>query len=192
MPFFAEDLYQSLKVNGMPESVHLCDWPKADKKMIDNDLEEKMDEARSIVNLALAERMVKVVKVKQPLASLKIKNQNLKIKNDDELLELIKDEVNVREVIFDGTIGGEVELDVNLTEELKEEGFIREIIREVQAQRKEQNLVPQDRISVEISAPQKEKLIIEKNKQLLMKEFRADEIIIKEQEEEKHIIKIYK
>jgi isoleucyl-tRNA synthetase len=191
-PFFAEDLYQSLKVNGMPESVHLCDWPKADKKMIDKELEEKMDEARSIVNLALAERMVKVVKVKQPLASLKIKNQNLKIKNDDELLELIKDEVNVREVIFDGTIGGEVELDVNLTEELKEEGFIREIIRGVQAQRKEQNLVPQDRISVEISAPQKEKLIIEKNKQLLMKEFRADEIIIKEQEEEKHIIKIYK
>jgi len=191
-PFFAEDLYQSLKVNGMPESVHLCDWPKADKKMIDKELEEKMDEARSIVNLALAERMVKVVKVKQPLASLKIKNQNLKIKNDDELLELIKDEVNVREVIFDGTIGGEVELDVNLTEELKEEGFIREIIREVQAQRKEQNLVPQDRISVEISALQKEKLIIEKNKQLLMKEFRADEIIIKEQEEEKHIIKIYK
>lgn len=190
MPFFAEDLYQSLKINGMPESVHLCDWPKADKKVIDKGLEEKMDEARLIVNLALAERMVKVIKVKQPLASLKIKNQNLKIKNDDELLELIKDEVNVKEIIFDGGIEKEVELDINLTEELKEEGFLREIIRQVQAQRKEQNLVPNDRISVEISAPQKEKFIIEKNKQLLMKEFRANEITIKEQEGEKHIIKI--
>ena len=162
MPFFAEEIYQNIKTGEMQESVHLCDWPKSDKKKIDENLQKQMDEVRSVVNLALAERIVKGIKVKQPLAKLKFKNQKSKIKDEPELLELVKDEVNVKNVVFDGNISGEVELDVNLTEELKEEGFVRELIRQVQAQRKESNLVPQDRIFVEISAPQAEKIIIEK------------------------------
>lgn len=190
MPFFAEEMFQLLRTEKIPESVHLCDWPEADKKSVNKELEEKMDEVRAIVNLALAERMAKGIKVKQPLAALKIKNSKSEIRNDNDLLSLIKDEVNVKEIIFDASITGEVELDTNLTEELKEEGFVRQIIREVQAQRKENNLVPQDKIFVEIFLPEKEKLIIEKNKELLLKEFRANEISIKNQEGEKHLIQI--
>jgi len=180
MPFFAEKLYQHLKTEDMPESVHLCAWPTFDKKQINKELEEKMDEARSVVNLALAERTAKGIKVKQPLASLKIKNPNFKIQNENGLLNLIKDEVNVKEIIFDAGISDEVELDENITEELRDEGIVREIIRAVQAQRKEKNLVPQDKISVWLYVPQKEKLIIEKNRELLLKEFRAAEIFVEE------------
>jgi len=195
MPFFAEEMYQNLKTENMPESVHLCNWPKFDKKKIDKNLEEKMDEVRLIVNLALAERTTKGIKVKQPLAKLKVKNQKSKLQ--EELLDLIKDEVNVKEIIFDPSTGSsteahskssgqaenEVELDTNITEELQEEGLVREIIRSVQAQRKEQNLVPQDKIFVEMSLPKNEKLIVEKNKELLLKGFRATEIVTKESEE---------
>ena len=46
MPFFAEEMYQGLKTAEMPESVHLCDWPKTKKESHgDADLENKMDEA---------------------------------------------------------------------------------------------------------------------------------------------------
>lgn len=178
MPFFAEYVFFAVKENDSQESVHLCAWPKVNKKIVDNDLEEKMDEVRKIVNLALAERVVKAIKVRQPLALLKIKNTKSKIKDKEEFLDLIKDEVNVKEITFSGNIVGEVELDTNLTEELKEEGIIREIIRFVQGKRKDQNLVPTDKISVKIFATEKEKLIIEKNNTLLLKEFRATEIMV--------------
>jgi isoleucyl-tRNA synthetase len=163
----------------MSESVHLCDWPEADKKKINKDLEEKMDEVRYIVGLALAERVARGVKVKQPLALLKIKNIKSKIRNKDEFVGLIRDEVNIKKIVFDDKITGEVELDLNITEELQEEGFIRELIRQVQAERKEQNLVPSDRINVEISLPDKERKMVEKNKNSLLNEFRANEISIK-------------
>ncbi len=180
MPFFAEYVFGAVREDNEEESVHLLSWPKYNKKLIDRDLEEKMEEVRTIVNLALAERMARGIKVKQPLASLKIQNLKSKIQNHGELLELIKDEVNVKNIIFDDKIEKEVELDTTLTEELKEEGIIREIIRQVQAERKEQNMIPQDRISAELFLSKKEKIIAEKNKELLLKEFRADAIKIEE------------
>jgi isoleucyl-tRNA synthetase len=180
LPYTAEYVFEKVRNK---TSVHLENWPAFNKRQINKDLEDKMNEIRKIVSLALAERIVKGIKVKQPLASLKIKNQKSKVKNEEELLNLVKDEINVKEIIFDEKIESEVKLDTNLTEELKEEGFIRDIIRQVQAQRKEQKLIPQDRIFVEIFVPEKEKIIIEKNKESLLKDFRADEIIIKESEE---------
>ena len=182
MPFFAEYIFSQVKDEKAKESVHLGEWPILSKRLVKPEILEKMAEVRNIVNLALAERTAKAVKVKQPLALLKIKNIKSKVKNEPELLELIKDEVNVKEIIFDGAIAGEVELDTNLTEELKEEGIVREIIRAVQAERKAQNLVPQDKISVVLSLPDKEKQIVEKNKELLLKEFRATEISVENQD----------
>jgi len=141
MPFFAEEMYQQLKTGKGPESVHLFEWPKANKKHIDGDLEKKMIKIREIVNLALAERVSLGIKVRQPLAKLKIKNQDL-IK-EEELLELIKDEVNVKEIVFDEKIEKETELDINLTDELKREGERRELIRSVKALRKIGGYTPQ-------------------------------------------------
>jgi len=193
LPFTAEFVFERAKGEKNEESVHLEPWPKHDKKMIDKFLEEKMNEVRKVVSLALAGRAAEALKVRQPLSSLKIRNEKSIIKGEKELLGLIKDEVNVKNIIFDKNIDSEVELDTNITEELRQEGLIREIIRSVQAERKEQKLVPQDKISVWLSISGSEKLSVEKNKEVLLKEFRAKEIFIDaapNMESGKYLIKI--
>ena len=86
--------------------------------------------------MALEQRAKAGIKVKQPIKSLKVKSEKLKIKENEELLNLIKDEVNVKEIIWDKNINQEVELDVEITPELKEEGELREFIRGLQDLRK--------------------------------------------------------
>ncbi|MGA2418108.1 MAG: isoleucine--tRNA ligase [Candidatus Staskawiczbacteria bacterium] len=140
LPFTAEFVYEKIKLGENAESIHLENWPEQNKKLIDKDLEEKMDEVRKIVSLVLSERIAKGIKVRQPLASLKIKNLKSKIRNDNQLTGLIKDEVNIKEIIFDEEIEKEIELDTNITEELRKEGKIREIIRGFRSERKELGL----------------------------------------------------
>jgi len=180
MPFLAEDIYQKLRVKGMPTSIHLSDWPKANKRLIDSQLEEKMSEARNIVNLALAERSLAKIKVRQPIALLRIKKENSKIKNEKELLELIKEEVNVKEIIFSPHIEKEVEIDTNITLELKEEGIIREVIRHIQEMRKEMGLKPKDKILIKGGGLKEINEVINKNKDLIKKETLSKDFLILE------------
>ncbi len=135
MPFFAEEMYDSLEMKDMPESIHLFDWPKTDKEKIDKDLEEKMEQVREIITEALAQRADAGIKVRQPLQKLEIK-----LKIEDELLELIKAEINVKEVTF----GKKLKLDTKITKNLKEEGSDREQIRNVNLLRKKCDLTPKD------------------------------------------------
>jgi len=139
-PFFAEHLYKGVRNESDPESVHLCDWPKAEK--IDWNIIQEMREVRKIVSLALEKRMAAGVKVRQPLNNLKVKNQNVKL--GEEYLELIRDEVNVKEIIFDEKLETEVELDKTVTPELQREGNTRDFVRAIQELRKRRNLVPAD------------------------------------------------
>ena len=179
MPFSAEDMYRNIRTDDSLESAHVCAWPKVNQKLINKDLEDKMSETRLIVNSALAERIAVGIKVKQPLLSLKVKNIKSKIRNEKDLLNLIKDEVNLKEIIFDKNISKEVELDVNLTEELREEGTVREIIRAVQDLRKQAGLKPADRILADFFGDEALVKIIEKNKELILKEVRAESFNIK-------------
>jgi len=172
MPFFAEEMYQNLKTETMPESVHLCDFP-VNEGHTDLELEQKMDEVRNVVTLALAERSAKAMKVRQPLASLKIRNSKSQIRNNNGLLDLIKDEVNVKEVVFDDTIKEEIELDLRLTPELKEEGMVREIIRAVQDMRKEAGLTPGDEIAISFDSSAQMLGMLGKNQKIMLQEFRA-------------------
>src|SRR3989338_2135828 len=126
MPFTAEAIYKGVGA-GKKESVHLEEWVKkveSGKWKVES-LMEEMEEVRKIVSLGLEARAKANIKVRQPLASLKIKNQKLKIKNKEDLLKLIKDELNVKEVVWDENIQQEVELDTKITTELKEEGELR-------------------------------------------------------------------
>lgn len=141
-PFFAEDLYQ--KVGGEKESVHLDAWPEASK--VDSNIIENMKAVRELVTLGLEARQKGNIKVKQPLQSLMV-NKEL----GGEYLELIKDEVNVKEVL----VGKEIALDTNITEELKREGDFREFLRSVQGMRKDMNLSPNDIVSLFIPETQK-------------------------------------
>ncbi len=149
LPFLSEEIYLYLKDKAMPDSVHLCDWPKSDKKFIDLKLEEQMDLIREIAAKGLALRAEAGIKVRQPLAMLKFSISNFKfLKNNEELINLIKDEVNVKDVVFDKNLKKDFELDTKITGELREEGLVRELARQVQGMRKDADLTPKDLIAV--------------------------------------------
>jgi len=192
-PFFAEEIYANLRVDTMQESIHLLEWPVADKKSINKELEEKMQDVRNLVSQALAERAAAGIRVRQPIASLKIKKEQVprkrerkgtsssqaraKIKNNKELLELIKEEVNVKKVVFDNKIKKEIELDTKITEELKEEGIIREVIHCVQRMRKKAGLIPKDKISVQYDGGPQLNKILSRQKAFILKEIIAEDFI---------------
>jgi len=153
IPLIAEEMYLNLKKARMPESVHLCDYPLAEKKLINQALEKKMVKAREIVALALAERTASGIKVRQPLRELKIKAADLK--GSKELLELVRDEVNVKEILFDETLKEKIKLDKKISKELKEEGIIRELVRQIQEMRKQAGLTRKDKIQISFETKDK-------------------------------------
>jgi isoleucyl-tRNA synthetase len=166
IPFIADYIYKELK--GAKESVHLCDWPKVSKKLINKELEKKMGKVREIVSLALQKRNEAGIGVRQPLQQLTINYKQL----TEEFLELIKEEINVKEIVFGKTI----ELDTKITPELKEQGIVREFIRQVQAERKKQGLTPKNPIKVYFNDA-KLKQIIEKNRDQIKKQVIAKDIV---------------
>jgi len=172
IPFLSEQIYRCLRFY-LKQSVHLEDWPKANKKLIEKKLEKKMERVREIVSLALAQRAKAGIKVRQPVAKLQIANGKLKI--EKELLELIKDEVNVKEI----TIGKTLKLDTEITPQLKEEGIIREVIRHIQEMRKKIGLKPKDKILVFYFGPQNLNEILFKNREIFMKEGKIESFKIK-------------
>ncbi|WP_138160502.1 isoleucine--tRNA ligase [Peptoniphilus catoniae] len=95
VPFISEELYRSLTGG---ESVHLEYYPKADEDLIDKKLEEKMDLVRELVTLGRASREEVKIKVRQPLVKVIIDGKYKK--TIGELTELIKEELNVKEVDY--------------------------------------------------------------------------------------------
>ncbi|MFH1142404.1 MAG: isoleucine--tRNA ligase [Candidatus Uhrbacteria bacterium] len=142
-PFISEDIYR--QIGGEKQSVHLEDWPVADEKLINQDLLDQMDQVRRVVSEALKQREEKQLAVKQPLAKATVRGMKAL---DDSLLELIKDEVNIKEVVFATAGDFAVELDTELTPELKREGYVREIVRKVNGLRKEAGLTIEDSIEL--------------------------------------------
>jgi isoleucyl-tRNA synthetase len=147
-PFYAENLFQKLKSSADPESVHLDSWP--DKGEIHSHILENMRIVREVVTAGLEARQGAGIKVRQPLNQLTIKNYELKEKQ--EYIELIKDELNVKNVVFDEKISDPVGLDTQVTPELKDEGNFRELLRAIQDLRKKQGLTPSDSISLRVEA----------------------------------------
>ncbi len=179
-PFISEEIF--LKIDNSKESVHLCDYPEVRKKLIDNDLEKEMQEARDIVNLALKERSEKGIKVRQPLKALKVKNE---IK--ESIAELIKEEINVKEIVLDNSIN-EIELDLEITSELKEEGLVRDIVRHIQQMRKEQGFVPKDRIIILYQNSEFFDKILINNKDSILRDVLGDDFKKEELVEGKEVL----
>jgi len=176
MPFLSDYIYQQL--TAQPISVHLCDFPRFKPNLIKRALEKQMAMAREMASLALAERVKAGIKVRQPLSKLKIKNQKLKLSK--ELLDLIKEEVNVKEIVFDKNIKNEIELDTQITPELKEEGLVREMIRHLQEMRKKAGLKPSDKVWVGYQTTDELQTILLKNKELILKEARIKDLVLAE------------
>ncbi|MDO8591001.1 MAG: class I tRNA ligase family protein [bacterium] len=167
-PFFAEHLYKA--VGGDRESVHLEEWPLVESRIKNQEsrIIQEMGEVRKVVSLALEARAKANIKVRQPLQKLKIRSEKSKV-SDERVLELIRDEVNVREVLFDKAIKNEVELDIVITPELKEEGSVRELIRAIQDLRKETGLNPGDLAALLVDVDESGKIFVGKYETELMK-----------------------
>ena len=254
VPFMTEQIYQNLVRSfdkTAPESIHLCDFPVADEKMIDKELEESMEKVLEIVTLGRACRNVSNMKNRQVLSKVYV---GMKGTLDEKYYYIIKEELNVKEIEFkddvsefvsynvkpnlktvgpkygsilptinqmlrggDGTtfvkelnetgkvvleIGDAkielveedlliettksekyissaendvtVVLDIELTPELIEEGFVRELISKIQNLRKESGFEVQNHIEIYYSDNKKIGEIIEKNKEQIADETLAD------------------
>lgn len=256
-PFIAESIYQNLvcKVSkNEPESVHLCDFPTYDEKLIDKKLEEDMDTVLSIVVAGRSGRNTANIKNRQPIGNMFVKSNNtldnmfidiikeeLNIKNvefkddvsaftsysfkpqlrtlgkkygklvpaignylkendgiklmnelkenglikftiDNENIELSQDDVLIETAQMEGYVAESdknitIVLDTNLTEELLEEGFVREIISKVQTMRKEAEFEVLDKITVYHNGNDNIANIICKNIEQIKEDVLATDII---------------
>jgi isoleucyl-tRNA synthetase len=179
MPFISETVYR--QADGKKKSVHLENWPAINQKskIKNQKLLKEMEMIREIVSRALELRAKAGIKVRQPIASLKIKNQKSKIKNNEELLNLIRGEVNVKEIIFDQNIKDEIELDTTITEELKEEGILRELIRQMQDIRKKEGLKPGQMVDFYIATDLNGKNFLVKYAKEIKKSVNAKSLIVR-------------
>ena len=266
VPFVAESIYQNItrKVDkSAPESVHLCDFPKVDEKMIDKELEVNMNNVLKVVSLGRLCRNTSNIKNRQPLSVIYVKKdfdipelyrnlilEELNIKdlkfmeNEDEFvsykvkpdrrvlgpkygkllqeivnvlrdtdgtpivkefnknntykllvnnqeIELSKDDVLIETDKKEGFVSQSqdqyiVVLDTNLSQDLIEEGFVREIISKIQTMRKEADFEILDKIKVVYQGDKVVEDIILKFKDQISKEVLAAQIFSSENAEINH------
>lgn len=174
IPFSAEAMYRrvaALSHSTQAASVHLLDWPvvvlpfdSAQGKLAqdDNTLLEEMATVRQLAELAHAARAKAGFKLRQPLAELQVVCP--KIVDREALFAILREEVNVKAVTsvekLEAVEGWQSEssgscsvaLNVTLDAGLKDEGLVRELIRQLNALRKQAGLTPSDRIRIEIAS----------------------------------------
>jgi isoleucyl-tRNA synthetase len=187
-PFITEDIYLRLYKNKKgKESINFFEWPKIEEKYIDEKIEEQIKKLEDYLEALLFLRNKEKINVRWPLSYAIIEDEEL-LKNK-EIVEIIKSIVNVKNVTNDfskATVVEEIEmgnkkvkigLNTNITEELFKEGFTREIIRRIQALRKELNLTKDKKVKVSIELPEeylnkvlKEKIEEKTNSELIFNE----------------------
>ena len=258
IPFMTEDIYSNLVCSidkTAPESVHLCDFPKADMAHVDKELEANMDEVLKIVVMGRACRNTANIKNRQPIANMFVKapkelpeyfadiirdelnskkvtftqdvkdftsysfkpqlktvgpkygkllggiKQALSTLNGNQAMDELKDkgsltlDINGSEVVLyetdllidtaqiEGYVSEQdnditVVLDTNLTPELIEEGFVRELISKVQTMRKEAGFEVMDRIRLYAADNEKILTVLKDHMDEIKDEVLADEIVL--------------
>jgi len=165
-PFISESLYLKLKENYKlkEESVHLYEWPKADKKKINKKLEEEFESAFLIIEKGLAERDKEKIGLRWPLAKANISFEG-KISKD--LVKIIEKQLNVKAIKLKKSKELSIKFDTKLTPKLEAEGYAREMSRKVQAFRRNLGLQKKDLVETTITTDEKFKKILELEKDFL-------------------------
>ena len=153
-PFLAEELYHNL--TGDNESIHLKDWLPAGEE---NDFVTKqMNSVRSIVKEGLSMRAKANIKVRQPLDKVILYGKDFgfvgELNRTFDYMGLIKDELNVKHIKLrpEDDREDKIDIDMEITPDLKREGLMREIIRHVQSARKKAGFQVDDRIELNIAS----------------------------------------
>ncbi len=182
-PFLADALCEEL--GGVKESVHLEDWPVCERN-IDKEIIDEMDAVRSIVELGHALRDEAKVKVRQPLAEVEIEKG--KLKNIEALLLTVAEELNVKTAQVVDHVeeregwriktanGLTVGLNTVMTDELKREGWLRELSRQINDLRKEMRFTVSDKIVLTIDAAGEARLYLESVKDQITAQARASRV----------------
>ena len=150
VPFIAEEMWQELKTDSDTASVHLADWPKIES--VQNKVIADMQKVRELISEGLQLRSEAKIKVRQALQSFTGPIADI----DASYYELIRDELNVKEVI-DGELG----LDTTITPELQAEGNMRELLRQIQSLRKSSGLEAHDVIKLHVQTSTEGQQLIE-------------------------------
>jgi len=178
-PLICEDLWQKLRDAKLvkEESVHLCEWPIADKKKINEKLEGEFGIALEVIEKGLAQRDKIQIGLKWPLAKAKVSGAEV----SKELQEIVMTQLNIKDIKVKKS-GKEisVELDTQITPELEAEGYARVISRQVQSLRKKAGLVKTDIIKLAIIVGGELGEIIEKGKEMIKERTNASEIVMVE------------
>jgi len=139
-PFVSEMIF---KETSSKESVHL--ETIVSYNLSDAELIEKMEKVRNIATDALNIRQELNFKVRQPLQSLILKQDN---NFSQDLINLIKEEVNVKDVVVNKDASDEISYDTSLSQELINEGKLREITRLINGARQKSKCTPDDLIDI--------------------------------------------
>ncbi|MEI8245045.1 MAG: isoleucine--tRNA ligase [Lentisphaerota bacterium] len=101
IPFTTEMIFQNLRTDEMPESVHLCDFPVADTGRRDVALEVQMENTMTSVSLGRFLRSQHSLKVRQPLAkAIIVINDDAIRKMVEATASIIAEELNVKAIVF--------------------------------------------------------------------------------------------
>ncbi|MBI4097657.1 MAG: isoleucine--tRNA ligase [Candidatus Levybacteria bacterium] len=160
IPFIAEEIYTNITNS---DSVHLADWPEFDQKLINLDIQYKMDLAKKLSEEGHAQRKLNEIKVRQPLSSL----STVSPVDFSDLKILVQDEVNVKDVLIKVDAAKlkvdlkdprimDTKLDTKRTPQLIAEGEARDIVRKIQEERKKIGTKLDERVNVALPAWPKE------------------------------------
>lgn len=146
MPFLPDRMYTNLTGES---SVHLASWPKSPGRT--QFIEDDMDIVREIVEKGHSWRKENGIRLRQPLTEIRISGIKTQL---IDFHEIIKSELNVGQIVYThigtSTTTLSVKFDIHLTPELEAEGTARDLMRDIQGERKKQGLNPSDVVAVEL------------------------------------------
>ena len=173
VPFVSEHLWK--KIGGDKESIHLNSWDKYESKKINKKLEEEFNLAMKVIESGLKFRDKQGVGLRWPLSKAEVLGVS---GMSEEVKDLIKRQLNVKDVKFSKGESIEVKLDLTMTPELESEGYAREVARAVQSERKNAGLEKGELIDVTLGVSEKLKEMLNMHEEFLKERVNAKTLII--------------